>query len=193
MSNYLTTTESMTVIDSGLKKGKSIIEIITTHTGISATHIAIVADEFLKKLKETTYELMKVKSLTGSTRPSIERCLSKSLVLFLHVLNENGGEAHYNDIRSIVKDKYNATVNDYSILKYYRLIEKSKSNGFWKINERGKYFLSGELKLSERLQIKDDKVISASHKLVSVNDYLDLNKNSVSDTLIQKRKDGLLY
>lgn len=192
MKESLSLAQSMKVIDSAIKKGKSFIEIATEITGITAQHIAFVADEFMKKLRATTYELMKVKSLTGSTRQAIERSLSKSLVLFLFELNKNGGDCHYNDVREIVKNKYNATVNDYSTLRYFRLCEKSKTgNGYWKINERGVRFLTGELKLAEWVSIKDNKVIDASKRLVTVKDFIVFADSSVDQELIEKRKDGL--
>jgi hypothetical protein len=193
MSKYsLSFPESVKVIDSAIQQGQSLIELIQTKTGITTQHLALLADQLLQKLRTTTYELIKAKSMTGNTKPPIERSLSKSLVLFLHELNEGGGDCHYGTIRDKVQANYELTCNDYSTLKYYRLIEKSKTgNGYWQINERGQRFLSGDLKLSEKVTIQNDKVIHASNNHVTVEDFIDLNEYPVSDFLIEKRRDGL--
>lgn len=192
MSYTLSFPESVKAIDSAIQRGQSLIELIQTQTGITAQHLALLADELLQKLRSTTYELVKMKSMTGNTKPPIERSLSKSLVLFLYELSNNGGDCHYALIRDKVKAKYDMMCNDYTTLKYFRLVEKSSTgNGYWKITERGNRFLSGELKLSEKVTIQNDCVISASSKAVTVFDFIDLKEYPVSDFLIEKRKDGL--
>jgi hypothetical protein len=191
MSFTLSFPESVKVIDSAIQKGQSLLELIQTQTGITTQHLALLADELLQKLRSTTYELIKVKSLTGNTKTPIERSLSKSLCAFLYELKKAGGEAHYNDIRETVKIKYGLTVNDYSSLSFWRLIQKAKGLGMWVITERGKRFLIGELKLAEKLTIQNNKVIAYNNKSVSIDDFLTIDTNSVSDFLIEKRKDGL--
>lgn len=193
MSYILSFPESVKVLDSAIQQGQSLVELIQTKTGITTQHLALYADGLLTKLRHTAYELMKVKSITGNTKPPIERSLSKALVLFLHELNKSGGDSHYAAIRDTVQENYEMMCNDYSTLKYYRLIEKSQTgNGFWKINERGLKFLTGELKVAEKVTIQNNKVILATtNKLVTVHDFIDLKEYSVSDKLIEKRRDGL--
>jgi len=193
MSYTLSFPESIKVIDSAIQQGKSLIDLIQTTTGITIQHLALLGDELLQKLRATTYELIKAKSITGNTKPPIERSLSKALVLFLHELNKSGGDSHYSVIRDIVQANYEMMCNDYSTLRYYRLIEKSETgNGFWKINERGQRFLTGELKVAEKLTIQNNKVIMATtDKLVTVRDFIDFKEYSVTDKLIEKRRDGL--
>ena len=192
MSYNLSLADAMKVIGSALKTGQSFVELIKVQTGITLQHMATAADQILNKLRTTTNELINVKAATGNTKPPIERSLSKSLVLFLYELNKKGGDYHYNDIREIVKGKYGLTVNDYSSTKYWRLLQKSSTaNGYWQITERGIAFLQGQLKLSEKVTIQNDQVISANNKFVTVSDFIDLNDNSVNDRLIEKRKDGL--
>lgn len=187
----ITFPESVKAIETAIQKGQSLIELIQIQTGITTQHLALLADELLQKLRSTTYELIKAKSMTGNTKPPIERSLSKSLCAFLYELRTAGGEAHYNDIRQLVKAKYGLTVNDYSSLSFWRLINKSKGLGMWKLTERGEGFLNGELKLAEKLTIQNNKVISANNTLVGINDFIIVPDNSVSDHLIEKRKDGL--
>lgn len=193
MSQNLTFLESFKIIDSAIQKGQSIIELIQTSTGITCQHLAVLSDELLTKLRHTTYELMKVKNTPpDDVHNPIDRSLSQSLVLFLYELDKHGGDQHYNDIREKVKSRYGLTVNDYSALSFWRLIEKSKTgNGYWKITERGIMFLTNKLKLAEKLTIQNKKVIKASSRLVKVNDFIDMKIYGVSDRLIEKRKDGL--
>jgi hypothetical protein len=191
MSYSLSFPESVKAIDSAIQRGQSLIELIQIQTGITRQHLALLADELLTKLRHTTYELIRAKSLTGNTKPPIERSLSKSLCAFLYELKKGGGEAHYNDIREIVKLKYGLTANDYSSLSFWRLISKAKGLGMWSLTERGERFLNGDLKLAEKLTIQNNKVIGANSSLVRIDDFITIADNSVSDFLIEKRKDGL--
>lgn len=190
-TTFLNFQDAAITIDLAIREGKSIIETVQSNTGITTQHLALLADTLLQKLRHTTYELMKIKQSTGSTRQAVDRSLSKSLVLFLYELKKAGGIAHYNDIRTIVKDKYNMMSNDYTTLSYYQMIKKSKGLGMWQLTEIGEKFLKNEIQLPERLKIQNNKVISSSDTLVSINDFISLEKNSVSDALIEKRKDGL--
>lgn len=149
----LTLTESFSLIEATLREGSNFIE---ASTGFTRAQLAHFIDQFYLKVNLTS---------------TIERSLSKSLCCFLFELN-NEGPSHYSDIRTIVKDRYSHQVNDYSSLRYWRLIKPSNRGvGFWEITDRGQAFLEGRLRLSEKVTIKNKRVIAASPDLVSITDF----------------------
>lgn len=106
-----------------------------------------------------------------------KRSLSKGLVVFLKELNDYGS-AHYQTIKDNIKIKYNHVVNDYSSLRYWNLIMKSKETGWWKITEDGKQFLVNNLQLNEKIDVQNNKVIKRYGNIITVTHFGDLEEKS---------------
>ncbi|GHM98865.1 hypothetical protein WSM22_03550 [Cytophagales bacterium WSM2-2] len=154
-----TTTEVVYSIEQAIKAGHKVAHQL--YKAFTSEQLAKCIDHFVEK---------------GFTRAKeslhTDRSMSKSLACFLYELNEQGKAEHYSVIRSITEAKYEHMVNDYSTLKYWRLIEPaSNGRGFWKITERGKAFLEGKLRIAEKVTIKNDKVVGSSDKKVTIADF----------------------
>lgn len=120
------------------------------------------------------------------------RSMSKSLCCFLHELQEAGRPAHYSKIRDIVKVKYKHMTNDYATAKYWRLIEQSSTgHGHWKLTDRGRRFLVGDLAIAEFLTIKDGVVIKSSDRTVTIADFEGFNYVSYNEEVILGEPDDI--
>jgi hypothetical protein len=107
-----------------------------------------------------------------------KRSLAKSIVAFLFELQKAGGRGHYQKIRDKVKRDYNLTVNDYSSLRYFNLIQPDdleEETGYWVITQDGKRFLNNELALPKSVKVHNNRVIEKDSKLVKVEDFDDLD------------------
>lgn len=147
--------EAYIAIEATMKSGQSLTQIANAFTLHQLAHFI---DEYVSNLKTTA---------------EVERSISKSLCCFLFELLKNG-DSHYADIRATVLEKYGHMTNDYSTLQFWRLIEKSNRGlGYWKITDRGIKFLNGELELSERLTIRNKKIVFASPNLITIRNFPD--------------------
>jgi len=64
-------------------------------------------------------------------------------------------------------------LSSYSKLEYWGLIKKHKSEkGYWKITEKGKSYLKGELKIKSKVLTYNGKVVSTTGKAFLVSESL---------------------
>ena len=118
------------------------------------------------------------KQVVKQYKRKMHSAMGVMLIQFYKLSNETGDWVHVSDLYR--KGNKVTTSADYAYLRYWKLLEKKpededqdkKSNGYWRITQRGKEFAMGSRKELSHILLYNGGFYGLSGELVDIEDVL---------------------